>query len=86
MAVILRQRRDTEQNWTSANPIIPDGQLCFDITNNTFRVGDGSTVYLSLPIQSGPPGLNGTGLGIYYLPIIFLKLSLMEISQLRDLI
>jgi hypothetical protein len=56
MATILRQRRDTEPNWTSINPVIPDGQLCFDITNNTFRVGDGSTVYLSLPIQSGTPG------------------------------
>jgi len=56
MATILRQRRDTAANWSSANPVIPDGQLCFDITNNTFRVGDGTTNYSSLSVQSGLPG------------------------------
>jgi hypothetical protein len=56
MATILRQRRDTAANWSSANPVIPDGQLCFDTTNNTFRVGDGTTNYSSLSIQSGTPG------------------------------
>jgi hypothetical protein len=56
MATILRQRRDTAANWSSANPVIPDGQLCFDTTNNTFRVGDGTTNYQSLSIQSGLPG------------------------------
>ena len=56
MATILRQRRDTAANWSSANPVIPDGQLCFDTTNNTFRVGDGTTNYSSLSIQSGLPG------------------------------
>jgi hypothetical protein len=56
MATILRQRRDTAANWTSANPVIPDGQLCFDTTNDTFRIGDGTTTYGSLPIQSGAAG------------------------------
>jgi hypothetical protein len=59
MASILKQRRDTAANWTSANPVIPDGQLCFDTTNNTFRIGDGTTVHDSLPIQSGVPGADG---------------------------
>ena len=59
MATILRQRRDTAANWTSVNPIIPDGQLCFDETNHTFKIGDGSTNYESLPIQSGVPGQDG---------------------------
>ena len=56
MAVILRQRRDTAANWASNNPVIPDGQLCFDTTNNTYRIGDGVTAYESLPIQSGTTG------------------------------
>jgi hypothetical protein len=59
MASILKQRRDTAANWTSANPVIPDGQLCFDTTNNTFRIGDGTTVHDSLPVQSGVAGAAG---------------------------
>jgi hypothetical protein len=59
MATILRQRRDTATNWSSVNPVIPDGQLCFDTTNNTFRVGDGTTNYSSLTVQSGTPGAAG---------------------------
>jgi hypothetical protein len=59
MATILKQRRDTAANWSSANPVIPEGQLCFDITNNTFRIGDGTTNYSSLIIQSGVPGAAG---------------------------
>ena len=59
MPTILRQRRDTAANWTTNNPVIPDGQLCFDETNNTFRIGDGATNYGSLPIQSGAAGADG---------------------------
>ena len=62
MASILKQRRDTAANWTSANPVIPDGQLCFDTTNNTFRIGDGTTLHDSLPVQSGTAGAAGGGL------------------------
>ena len=57
MASILKQRRDTEGNWEALNPVIPDGQLCFDITNNLFKIGDGINVYTALPVQSGTPGV-----------------------------
>jgi uridine phosphorylase len=50
MATIIRQRRDTEANWIANNPLIPDGQLCFDITNNTFRMGNGVDNYLDLVV------------------------------------
>jgi len=56
MSSILRQRRDTAANWTTNNPVVPDGQLCFDITNNTFRIGNGITNYESLTVQSGEQG------------------------------
>lgn len=59
MAVILRQRRDTAANWAASNPVIPDGQLCFDTTNNTFRIGNGVSTYSALAIQSGTPGADG---------------------------
>ena len=53
---ILRQRSDTAANWTTNNPVVPAKQLCFDTTNNTFRIGDGVTNYESLSIQSGTVG------------------------------
>jgi len=56
MPTILRQRRDTEANWTSSNPVIPDGQLCFDSTNDTYRIGNGVDNYLTLVLQSGEVG------------------------------
>ena len=63
MATILRQRRDTAANWATNNPVIPEGQLCFDTTNNTFRVGDGTTTYSSLSLQSGTNGIDGEMVG-----------------------
>lgn len=59
MASILRQRRDTAANWSTNNPVIPDGQLVFDETNDTFRIGDGTTAYSSLTVQSGEQGNTG---------------------------
>jgi len=59
MASILRQRRDTAANWSTNNPVVPDGQLVFDETNDTFRIGDGSTAYGSLSVQSGTQGATG---------------------------
>jgi hypothetical protein len=57
MASVLRQRRDTAANWSAQNPIIPAGQLCFDTTNHTFKLGDGVTVYNSLiSFAAGIPG------------------------------
>ena len=57
MASVLRQRRDTAANWYAQNPIIPAGQLCFDTTNHTFKLGDGVTVYNSLiSFAAGVPG------------------------------
>ena len=50
MIATIRQRRDTAENWETANPIIPDGQIAYDTTNHTLRIGDGINPYLSLPI------------------------------------
>lgn len=51
---IIRIRRDTNLNWTSVNPTLALGEISFDTTNKEFRVGDGSTAWLSLtPIGGG---------------------------------
>lgn len=44
----FQMRRDTTANWTSANPILGQGELGLDTTLNRFKIGDGTTVYNSL--------------------------------------
>jgi len=55
MSSIIRQRRDSTVNWTSENPVIPAGQLCFDTDLNLYRMGNGVDNYLDLT----PGGLTG---------------------------
>lgn len=45
---ILRQRRDTAANWTSANPTPEAGQLCFETDTGKSKLGDGATAWNSL--------------------------------------
>jgi hypothetical protein len=37
----IQIRRDSEANWTSVNPVLADGEIGFDVTNNRFKVGNG---------------------------------------------
>lgn len=46
---IIRIRRDNITNWTSVNPTLALGEISYDVTNDQFRVGDGSSVWLDLP-------------------------------------
>jgi hypothetical protein len=48
MAVRIQLRRDTASNWTSNNPILAQGEIGYDLTNNNFKVGDGTTAWSSL--------------------------------------
>lgn len=54
MATKIQLRRDTEANWTSNNPILAQGEVGIDLTNNRFKIGDGvSTWSLLQPAQYG---------------------------------
>jgi hypothetical protein len=48
MAVKIQFRRDTAANWQSVNPILSQGELGLDTTNNRFKMGDGSTAWNDL--------------------------------------
>ena len=48
MASIIQIRRDTSANWTSANPILAQGELGVETNTNKFKVGNGSTAWNSL--------------------------------------
>ena len=48
MATKIQIRRDTSANWASVNPVLASGELGFDTTTATLKVGDGVTAWLSL--------------------------------------
>ena len=48
MASIIQIRRDTAANWTSANPVLAQGELGVETNTLKFKVGDGTTTWSSL--------------------------------------
>ena len=48
MADIIQIRRDTSANWTSANPVMAQGELGIETNTNKVKAGDGSTAWSSL--------------------------------------
>ena len=55
MANLIKPRRDTSTNWSSANPTLASGEIAFDTTNKQFKVGDGSTAWNSLAYATETP-------------------------------
>lgn len=45
------QLRYTRAQFIASNPVPISGQLCIETDSNTSKVGDGSTVYLLLPVR-----------------------------------
>lgn len=45
----------TAAQWATENPVLPEGWLGLDLTNNTFRIGNGQSKWLdlgnNLPLQ-----------------------------------
>lgn len=73
MATQFKLRRDTATNWTSNNPTLASGEPGVETDTNKFKIGNGTTPWVSLPyfpaafdaaaITSGtvPIGRGGTG-------------------------
>lgn len=49
MASIIQVRRDTAANWTSANPILAQGEPGFEIDTGKLKFGNGSSTWNTLP-------------------------------------
>lgn len=49
MAVRIQFRRGTAAEWTAANPILSSGEFGFETDTRQFKIGDGATVWSSLP-------------------------------------
>lgn len=63
---IFQFRRDTAANWELNKTVVPvAGEPCYDITNKTLRIGDGTTTYENLPVI-GEVTIAGDGKSIEY--------------------
>lgn len=62
MSVQIQLRRGTAASWTTANPILADGEIGIESDTKLFKVGNGLTVWSSLPYGGvqGTAGTNGT--------------------------
>ena len=73
MADRIQIRRDTAANWTSANPILAQGEMGYETDTGNLKVGDGTTVWASLGylvVAGGAGEANtasnlGTGEGVF---------------------
>ena len=65
MPVTIKLRRDTAANWTSANPVLNQGEPGLETDTGKLKVGDGSTAWTSLAYSAAelplPASLGGTG-------------------------
>lgn len=48
MADIIQIRRDTAANWTSANPVLADGETGLETDTGYRKTGDGTTAWADL--------------------------------------
>ena len=48
MADIIQIRRDIAANWTSADPILAQGELGLETDTDKIKVGDGITPWVTL--------------------------------------
>jgi hypothetical protein len=59
MPIQIQLRRGTASLWTSTNPTLAQGEMGLETDTGKFKVGDGSTVWASLPYSSGIQGTQG---------------------------
>jgi len=59
MAVKIQFRRGTASEWTSANPILSQGEAGYEFDTGRFKVGNGLSTWNSLPYSSGVTGPTG---------------------------
>jgi hypothetical protein len=59
VAVQIQLRRGSASEWSTANPILAEGELGCELDTEKFKIGDGSTVWNSLAYATGPVGPRG---------------------------
>jgi len=57
MATIIQLRRDTAANWTSADPILAQGEVGFETDTSKLKFGDGASLWSVLGYFGGTSGV-----------------------------
>ena len=58
MPTRIKVRRATAAQWTTANPILADGEMGFEKVSNKLKIGDGATHWDDLPyVVGGTPSI-----------------------------
>lgn len=52
MAVRIQFRRGTQTDWSTANPILAQGELGYESTGKIIKFGDGATAWNALPVAA----------------------------------
>jgi hypothetical protein len=61
----MRQRRGTAAQWTTANPVLADGELGVESDTGNVKVGDGATAWTGLRYSASPDAVEAVdGLGV----------------------
>ena len=61
MAVQIQLRNDTSANWTSADPILAQGEMGIETDTRLFKIGDGDSTWSELDygVLSVPESIDG---------------------------
>ena len=59
MAAQIQIRRGLASAWTTANPVIAEGELCVELDTGRFKIGNGVTAWNGLAYSTGPQGATG---------------------------
>jgi hypothetical protein len=62
MAQRIQIRRGTAGQWTTANPLLGEGELGVELDTHKWKTGDGTLLWNALPYSSGPAGPIGPGI------------------------
>lgn len=65
MLVKMQQRRGTAAEWIAANPVLSDGEIGIETDTDKYKIGDGTSQWLSLPYN-----VNLAYIAANYVPII----------------
>ena len=63
MPVQIQLRRDLAATWTTANPVLAEGEVGLETDTDNFKFGDGVTAWNLLPYVSTGGGGGGEGCG-----------------------
>ncbi len=55
MPNLIKIRRDTAANWSSVNPVLAEGELGLDLTNDKIKIGDGTSTWSVLDYAFDTP-------------------------------